>query len=138
MTTEAAAQLYLAQHIYEMQRKGWAIYNPNNIVLSELPIIYGFNNGGSPGSYSAVLLAEDGTVLGGHLCSAEEYMPHDLGILEGTRPDRHKSFRKHYPNGYRMVFIPLNKVKEHRDFMLACEKNQQIAKKAEKHNDEST
>lgn len=129
MAKEAAAKLYLAQHEYQMQNKKWAVCNPNNLPVQELPIIYGFNNGGRPGWYSAVLLAEDGTGLGGHLCSAEGYMPHDLGILEGTRPDRHETFRKHYPNGYRMVFISGKEVREHKGLALACEKNQEHAKR---------
>jgi hypothetical protein len=40
-------------------------------------------------------------------------MPHDLGILEGTRPDRHETFRKHYPDGYRMEFVPYAEVEAH-------------------------
>jgi len=56
----------------------------------------------------AQLLAEDGTALGSHLCSAEGYMPHDLGILDGSRPDRHEDFRAHYPDGYRMDFVRWN------------------------------
>lgn len=129
MTTEVAAKLYLAQHESEMQDKKWAVHNPQNKPILELPIIYGFNNGGSVGNYSAVLLAEDGTALGGHLCSAEGYMLHDLGILEGTRPDRHETFHKHYPDGYRMIFISMAEVKEHKGLMRACEKNQEQALK---------
>ena len=68
-----------------------AVFNPLDLDPATLPVIYGFNNGGNPGTfYSGVLLAQDGTCLGGHACSAEGYMPHDLGILEGTRPDRHE------------------------------------------------
>ena len=40
-------------------------------------------------------------------------MPHDLGVLEGTRPDRHERFRKHYPDGYRMVFVPYDDIRSH-------------------------
>jgi len=108
MTTKAAANLYLAQHLYAMGGKGRTVYNPHNKELSGLPVIFGFNNGGSPGLYSAVLIAEDGTALGGHVCSHEGYMEHDLGILEGTREDRHEEFRKHYFDGYRMEFLTLD------------------------------
>lgn len=105
MTTPAAEKLYLAQHQAEWEGHGWAIFNPHNKPIAELPVIYGFNNGGSPGWMSACLLAEDGTGLGSHICSDEGYMEHDLGILEGSRPDRHETFRAHYPDGYRMEFI---------------------------------
>lgn len=123
MTTPAAADLYEAQHVYKHEGKGWAVYNPNNAAIETLPIIYGFNNGGSPGWMSAVLLAEDGTGLGGHCCSSEAYMPADLGVLEGTRPDRHKTFREHYPNGYRMVFVSGKDVLAHEGLMAACKLN---------------
>jgi hypothetical protein len=131
MTTKAAARLYEAQHLSEMEGKGWAIFNPHGKPLAELPIIYGFNNGGSPGWYHAQLIAEDGTGLGGHLCSAEGYMPHDLGILEGTRPDRHEGFRKHYPEGYRMAFVPYAEVDSHAALNLAFERNKALAATAQ-------
>jgi hypothetical protein len=123
MTTEAAARLYEAQHLYEMEGKGNALYNPEQRPYEELPIIYGFNNGGSPGWFSAVLIAEDGTCLGGHVCSSEAYMPHDLGILVGTRPDRHESFKMHYPRGYRMVFVPSDQISTHEKLNKAFELN---------------
>lgn len=120
MTTEAAARLYLAQHLVEWEGKGFAVYNPNNLPLGELPVIFGFNNGGSPNWYSAMSIAQDGTVLGGHICSAEAYMPHDLGILEGSRPDRHEeSYKVHYPNGYRMEFVPTENIQAHEALQAA-------------------
>jgi hypothetical protein len=124
MTTEAAAKLYLAQHQMEWNGVPVAIYNPHNINVENLPVIYGFNNGGSPGWLSGQLLAEDGTWLGGHICSDEGYMPHDLGILEGSRRDRHETFREHYPDGYRMEFISENDVLSHAGLSKAYERNQ--------------
>lgn len=91
MTTPAAARLYEAQHLAQWEGMGYAVHNPHDRPINELPVIYGFNNGGSPGWYSGCLLAEDGAALGGHVCSAEGYMPHDLGILEGARPDRQET-----------------------------------------------
>ena len=122
MTTEAAAKQYLDEHITQHRDKGYAIFNPHNVQISELPVIYGFNNGGNEYFLSAVLLAEDGTELGGHTCSDEGYMLHDLGILEGTRPDRHKKFKEHYPNGYRMDFVPYDDIEEHSDFRNVLER----------------
>lgn len=123
MTTEAAERLYQAQHLYQVQGRNIAVFNPHNKPIHDLPVIYGFNNGGRPGWFSAVLIAEDGTGLGGHVCSAECYMPNDLGILEGSRPDRHEDFQKHYPDGYRMEFIPSDQVMTHLGLELACERN---------------
>ena len=85
-------------------------------------MIYGFNNGGSPGWFSGVLFAEDGTPLGGHICSHEGYMRGDLGIIEGYRPDRHEAFRQHYPDGYRMEFVSYGDVLSHPGLSAAIEK----------------
>ncbi len=131
MTTEAAERLYQAQHLFEMQGKRIVIHNPQNKPIDELPVIYGFNNGGSSGWYSAVLMAEDGTCLGDHACSAECYMPYDLGILEGTRPDRHETFREHYPDGYQMEFVSFEAAKTHEKLQAAFKLNEAQAKAAE-------
>jgi hypothetical protein len=120
MTTPAAATLYEAQHVYMYEGRPTAVYNPNALPVSELPVIYGFNNGGEPGWMSAVAIAQDGTVLGGHCCSSEGYMPADLGVIEGSRPDRHeKNYRPHYPNGYRMEFVGSKEVKAHAGLISA-------------------
>ena len=124
MTTPQAAALYLAQHNFVLAGRPIAVFNPKDLPLEELPVIYGFNNGGSPDWLSAMLYAEDGTPLGGHICSHEGYMPNDLGILEGTRPDRHEKFRKHYPDGYRMEFVPYVDAHEHAGLQAALKKRQ--------------
>ena len=121
MTTPEAERSYEAQHRMEWVGKGWAVHNPNSKPEAELPVIYGFNNGGSHGWMSACLIAEDGTELGGHTCTSEGYMPHDLGVLEGSRPDRHETFRAHYPDGYRMEFVGYDAVRGHEKLMAAIE-----------------
>src|SRR5690242_415848 len=124
MTSAAAEKLYLAQHELEWQGRKYAIFNPHNRPIEELPPIYGFNNGGSPGWYIAVAIAEDGHVLGAHVCSHERYMRHDLGILEGSRPDRHKDhYQPHYPDGYRMTWVSSDEVMTHAGLNAACERN---------------
>ena len=127
MTTQAAANLYLAQHLIEWKGRGYALYNPKSLPITELPVIYGFNNGGSQDWWEGVLLAEDGTYLGSHVCSHESYMPHDLGILEGSRPDRHETFKEYYPDGYRMDFVSRDAVQSHEGLTRACEKNHKQA-----------
>ena len=119
MTTPQAAARYEAEHVSQWNGRPLAVYNPNNSPLDDLPVIYGLNNGGSPGWYSAALLAEDGTYLGGHVCSSEGYMPSDLGLLDSSRPDRHEGFRKHYPDGYRMEFVSYKDVESHEGLMEA-------------------
>jgi hypothetical protein len=129
MTTEAAANLYLAQHLYETEGRKNVIYNPNNKPIEELPVIMGFNNGGSPGLYSAVAVAEDGKCLGGHCCSHEGYMPYDLGIIENARSDRHKeSYQKHYPEGYRMEWIPSDRIAGHEKLQKVIKMNKEQKK----------
>ena len=65
-----------------------------------LPAVYLFSNtrGGDGVAYS---MAEDGTVLGSHICSHRGYMRHDLH----DRPDRLAHTQAHYPNGYRLVVL---------------------------------
>ena len=128
MTTEAAARVYLADHLRQWAGKGYALFNPHDKPIEELPVIYGFNNGGEPGWYNGVLIAEDGHCLGGHVCSAEGYMTHDLGVLEGSRPDRHEAFRAHYPDGYRMDFVSMREVKAHPGLEAAYQRNQKLSK----------
>lgn len=96
-----------------------AIFNPHGKEPETLPIIFGFNNGGSPGWWSGVLIAQDGTPLGSHLCSHEGFMWGDLGIEEGSRPDRHESFQQHYPDGYRMEFVGRYAVPSHAGLQAA-------------------
>ena len=102
------------------------VFNPHGKDEKELPVIYGFNNGGPEGWMHAQLIAEDGTTLGSHLCSSEGYMPHDLGIVAGSRPDRHEHFRKHYPDGYRMEFVCRVDVEFHEGLNAAIAKHNAI------------
>ena len=127
MTTPAAERQYLAEHLAHLEGKGFAVFNPHNKPLEDLSVIYGFNNGGSSGCLAAIAIAEDGTPLGNHVCSAEAYMPYDLGMLEGTRPDRHeKEFQPHYPGGYRMEFVPSEEIKTHEGLKKAFGNNEKL------------
>ena len=103
----------------------FAVFNPHGKPEDELFCIYGFSNGGESGHYIAVAIAEDGTVLGDHLCSSEGYMPHDLGMLSGARPDRHTDdFQPHYPDGYRCEFVPSESIEAHAGLQAAFERVQ--------------
>lgn len=95
------------------------------------PKIYVFSNvvGGREGVCHA--MAEDGTVLGSHWCSNEHFAPLDLGVLPGSRPDRHESYQKHYPDGYEMEFVSSRDVAEHPGLMAAFALNQQQPKDSE-------
>ena len=90
-----------------------AYYNPNEVAFDELPVIYGFNNGGEKYFFQGVLIAQDGTILGSGNCTSEGAMLEYLGMNPGSRPDRHIRFQEHYPDGYRMEFIGYGEVAEH-------------------------
>lgn len=94
------------------------------------PKIYCFSNVRGGGDGIAYAMAEDGTVLGSHWCSHEIYVPGDLGVTEGFRPDRHETYAKHYPAGYEMVFIPARDVLTHEGLQRAFALNQEQAKAA--------
>ena len=90
--------------------------------------IYVFSNVKGGGEGVCYAMAEDGTVLGSHLCSCEGFAPGDLGVTEGSRPDRHENYAKHYPDGYEMEFIPSRELAEHKSLAEAFKLN---AKQAE-------
>jgi len=123
MTTEQAAAKYLQEYLGAIGNRPYAIYNPLSKPPVELPVIYGFNNGRTHSWLHAELVAEDGTGLGGHICSDEAYMPGDLGCLEGTAEDRHETFRVYYPQGYRMMFVGAEEAKTHKGLQQAIANN---------------
>lgn len=113
MTTPAQAALYEVLHLAKWGDQPYVIFNPNEKPVEELPVIIGFNNGGQMGWLEAVAIAQDGVVLGGHICSSEAYMPFDLGLVEDSRSDRLDEYKKHYPDGFRCEFVPHAKAKDH-------------------------
>ena len=86
------------------------------------PKIYCFSNVVGGGDGEAIAISEDGVVLGSHWCSHEGYVPGDLGVEEGTRPDRHETYAKHYPDGYEMEFVPSKEVKKHEGLQMAIQR----------------
>lgn len=91
------------------------------------PKIYCFSNVRDGGDGQALAIAEDGTLLGSHWCSNESFVPHDLGVLPGSRPDRHETYAAHCPDGYDMEFIPASEVADHEGISTAWELNQKMA-----------
>lgn len=94
------------------------------------PKIYCFSNVRGGGDGIAYAIAEDGTVLGSHWCSHEIYVPGDLGVTEGSRPDRHKAYAEHYPDGYEMEFVPARDVLSHPGLSEAVRLNEMQAENA--------
>ena len=93
--------------------------------------IYCFSNVVGGGYGIAYAIGDDGTILGSHCCSHESYVQNDLGVSEGSRPDRHKTYKKHFPNGYEMEFIPSDKVKAHEGIKEAFRLNALQGEEAE-------
>lgn len=120
MTTKAAAARYLRDHLLQHAGKPSVVFNPKGLLLESLPAIYCFNNGGPPEFLLALAISADGVILGDYVCSHEGYMPYDLGVIEDSRPDRHEqSYQKHYPNGYRMEFVPSEDIDKHEGLLAA-------------------
>lgn len=94
------------------------------------PKIYAFSNVVGGGDGEALAIADDGTCLGAHWCSSEYFVPSDLGVTPGSRPDRHEDYSKHYPDGYEMEFVRAADVDGHAGLQAAFVKNQAQADKA--------
>ena len=126
MTTKAAESLYLAQHNMSMEGKIGVCYNPKDLKIEQLPIIYIFGNTPPPW-IEAYARAANGKVLGSHICSSEGYIKHDLGYFEGTREDRHKKcYERHYPDGYKMEYVPVDLILSHEGLKEAMKENQKL------------
>lgn len=89
--------------------------------------IFVFSNVRGGGDGICYAMAEDGNVLGAHWCSHEGYARMDLGVNEGSRPDRHETYKEHYPDGYEMIFVPASEVNSHEGISAAWELNQKLA-----------
>ena len=124
MTTEAAENFYLARQLAENRNKKWHVYNPNDLPIESLPVIYGYNAGPTPNRmFAARQIAEDGTRFPGYGCSNEAYMEGDLGIFS-PYGERKELFHAKYPDGFRMAFVGLNDVEKHVGLQAALAKVQ--------------
>lgn len=88
--------------------------------------IYIFNNGGSPGWYSARAVADDGHALAGHICSSEGFMAHDMGI---TSTWKHDVYDKHFGQGnWHLEWVP--NARNHAGLAAALELNKSLGTEA--------
>lgn len=98
--------------------------------MAEKHKIFIFNNGGEPGWYHAVALADDGTCLAGHICSSDSFIPHDMGI---TSDWKHEHYNKHFGEGnWELELVPVPK--DHAGLSAAFELNQAQRDKGDKVN----
>jgi hypothetical protein len=106
---------------------GWEVFNPYDKPLDELPIIFVFVNGHALGGPIGVALSENGHDLGSHACSSEGYVPGDLGARPGFRKDRHTNqYQTHYPDGYRMEYVPSQQIDEHKKLQAAFKEAEKV------------
>ncbi len=123
----------LAKHNLKYKDRKPVVFNPLKQEEDKLPTIYCFLKIIEGQKGIAVAVSQDGYVLGTHACSSEQYVPHDLGVLERTRLDRHDiSYKKHYPNGYKMAFIKNEEMKAHSGFQEAYQKNVKLTQALKK------
>lgn len=92
------------------------------------PKIFVFSNVKGGGDGPCYAMAEDGHVLGSHYCSHEGFASRDLGVTPGSRPDRHEDYKKHYPDGYEMEFVPASAIDRHVALQKAFELNKLMMK----------
>lgn len=71
--------------------------------MTAKPKIFVFCNRCSEGWHSFSALTEDGCFVAGHVCSHHLFAYNDMGV----NPDgwKHEIYRKHYPDGYEVVFV---------------------------------
>lgn len=106
---------------HELSSSNYIIYNPLKKPEHELPVIFGFNNGGSKDNWNAVAIAENGKILSGHVCSNETFMLSDLGLVESS-PGMMGVYKEHYPDGFRTEFCSYTEVTENHLLMKALER----------------
>lgn len=91
--------------------------------------IYVFGNERWGNDYLGFAMAEDGSVLGSHLSSNEEWLASDLGA---TSDRNHEAYADHYPDGFEVEYIPFDNVEKHEGLIEAVKRNaERAAKEAE-------
>jgi hypothetical protein len=98
----------------------------NHVKVCELctdkPLIFAWLNGGSSEWYRCMSMSEDGEVLAGHVCSHENFAPHDLGVTSNWK---HEEYIKKYPDGFRITYVPYAEVKNYAPIQEAFKRNKE-------------
>lgn len=71
-----------------------------------MPKIYVFPSHANPqGDCAYIAVAEDGEEIAGHVSSSEGFGKSDMGV---TWPGaaKHEAYRKKYPDGYELEYVP--------------------------------
>jgi hypothetical protein len=98
--------------------------------------IFCFNNGGSRDWLHAVAIADDGHVLGQHICSHESFMPHDLGL---TSDWKHENYNAHFGVGnWQLEWVPTQDRSTHEGLKAAFEANKALSDEDVAKDDDAT
>jgi hypothetical protein len=90
------------------------IFNPNNVDLTTLPVIYGFEDGGNAWGVLGRVVASDGTMFTGHVSSDDAWLQHDLGMLDSAYgTSKQREYAESFPDGYRTEFVRYKNVPHH-------------------------
>lgn len=76
------------------------------------PKILIFANAVANEHFEGIAVTEDGHVLTGHLSSSESFMKYDMGLLAEDWSGKNKIYAERYPEGYELVYIPPEEVKD--------------------------
>lgn len=93
-------------------------------VFPRLPEIYVFQSSEGDTYIGGKAIAEDGSYVASHSSSDETWLRHDLGV---TSDWYHDDYRKHYPHGFRVVWVAPAEVPTHAGIQAAFAKHLAIA-----------
>jgi len=95
------------------------VYNPKNLPVEHLPVVFGYDNDGWYALKLGRLIAEDGTILAKAESKSSDLLPYELGLLEGYKTHLQTRARLHYPHGFRMEYVAAVDVKLHPNLQRA-------------------
>jgi hypothetical protein len=85
-----------------------------------LPKIFLFIEGENNWGVFPSALAEDGHCLAGYCSSNKSFAMHDIGFNSTWK---HDNYKKHYPNGYELVWLESDELEGNTGFLKAVENN---------------
>lgn len=92
--------------------------------MNEKPTIYAFINGGSPGWFEVMAIAEDGEFLAGHISSSVSWAQIDI-----DHEQKHEHYRRKYPDGFQFLWLDGDKPEDLAIIKQLGEKNRALAEK---------
>ncbi len=91
-------------------------------------VIYAWCQGGNQHEFKGMWMAEDGVFLGKLYASTIQLL--QFKMSDDPVHWQLEMFRAHYPYGYRIEWVPMNQVRQHKGLMEAYSRNQTAGKLA--------